>query len=44
MEGEMSVRMAMVDQVHQMMSRCFLLILACLCAGAAPGVVSTAAA
>jgi hypothetical protein len=40
----MSKGMAMVNQSHEVMSRCSVLILAVLCATAAPGVVSTAAA
>ena len=40
----MSKGMAMVDQGHEMMSRCSVLIFALLCATAASGVVSTAAA
>ncbi len=40
----MSKRMAMVDQGHEVKSRCSVLIFAFLCVTAAPGVVSTAAA
>ncbi len=40
----MSKGMAMVDRGHEVMSRCSVLIFAFLCATAAPGAVSTAAA
>ena len=44
MEVEMSNRMAVVGRGHEVMSRYAALLLAVLCATAAPGVVSTAAA
>ena len=43
LEGEMSNRMAVVGRGHEVMSRYSTLLLAVVCATAAPGVVSTAA-